>query len=76
MCVRFVWLSIMIDVGRIGACWLVRHAAPLVKGTDALGRSTPVCISPPWRRLVGRSLRYRPENVRAWVAGLSTEVAV
>lgn len=30
---------------------------------------------PPGRR-VGKRLRYRPEDVRAWVAGLSTEVAV
>ncbi len=26
-------------------------------------------------RRMGRYLRYRPEDVRAWVAGLSTEVA-
>ncbi len=29
---------------------------------------------PPGRR-VGKRLRYRPEDVRAWVAALSTEVA-
>ena len=26
-------------------------------------------------RLVGRRLRYRPQDVRDWVAGLSTEIA-
>lgn len=31
-------------------------------------------VGPPGRR-VGRRLRYRPEDVRAWVAGLSTDVA-
>lgn len=31
------------------------------------------CRGPVARR-VGRYLRYRPEDVRAWVAGLSTEV--
>jgi len=30
----------------------------------------------PDARRVGRHLRYRPEDVRAWVASLSTEVAV
>jgi len=29
---------------------------------------------PPGRR-VGKRLRYRPTDVKAWVAGLSTEVA-
>ncbi|GAA4411244.1 hypothetical protein GCM10023168_31870 [Fodinibacter luteus] len=31
-------------------------------------------MGPPGRR-VGRRLRYRPEDVKAWVAGLSTDVA-
>ncbi|WP_353654109.1 helix-turn-helix domain-containing protein [Arthrobacter sp. NEB 688] len=31
-------------------------------------------VGPPGRR-VGRRLRYRPEDVKAWVAGLSTNVA-
>lgn len=31
-------------------------------------------LGPPGRR-VGRRLRYRPEDVKTWVAGLSTEVA-
>ena len=30
-------------------------------------------VGPPGRR-VGRRLRYRPEDVKAWVAGLSTDV--
>ena len=30
----------------------------------------------PDARLVGRRLRYRPEDVRAWVAALPAEVAV
>ncbi|GEM_PF-869663 len=29
----------------------------------------------PLGRLVGRRLRYRPEDVKAWVASLSTDVA-
>jgi hypothetical protein len=29
----------------------------------------------PLGRLVGRHLRYRPEDVRAWVVGLPTDVA-
>ncbi|QGN59566.1 AlpA family transcriptional regulator [Nostocoides sp. HKS02] len=29
----------------------------------------------PKGRLVGRRLRYRPEDVREWVAALSTDVA-
>jgi DNA-binding transcriptional MerR regulator len=31
-------------------------------------------VGPPARR-VGRRLRYRPDDVKSWVAGLSTEVA-
>jgi DNA-binding transcriptional MerR regulator len=31
-------------------------------------------VGPPGRR-VGKRLRYRPEDVRSWVDGLSTEVA-
>lgn len=64
------------EVSPVERLWTVHDVSAYLGvrvGTVYAWRSTGV--GPPGR-LVGRSLRYRPEDVRAWVAGLSTEVAV
>ncbi|TVT48390.1 helix-turn-helix domain-containing protein [Amycolatopsis rhizosphaerae] len=65
----------MDNVSRIGRLWTVEDVS------DYLG--IPVATLYQWRskgygpagRRMGKYVRYRPEDVRAWVDGLADEVA-